>query len=216
MGRSHGRGLLALTQGLSPSPCGCSARLAGSQETRHAAAPISWEPKGHLCLGAPRMVGGVPRRAAPASRHCPYSWEQPDRGSVGPSPPPAQPTKWAFRAGSRRLPRADLGRPCGRWDAAFPRRARHSQRGACCPPDAPDAAARMQPCGAASPSACGGEWVAWRGQGHLDVPRAVIPKLPAHPALCSTLRVLPCAALCTPRCMWKLGSALGVSTQESC
>lgn len=138
VGRSHGRALLALTQGLSPSPCECSARLAGSQETRHAAAPISWEPKGHLCPGAPRTAGAVPRRAAPASRHCPYSWEQPDQGSVGPSPPPAQPTKWAFRAGRRRRPRADLGRPCGRWDAAFPRRAGHSQRGACCPPDAPD------------------------------------------------------------------------------
>lgn len=62
----------------------------------------------------------------------------------------------------------------------------------------------------------GGEWVAWRGQGHPDVPRVVIPKLPAHPALCSTLCVAPCAAPCTPRCMRKPGSALGVSAQESC
>lgn len=77
-------------------------------------------------------------------------------------------------------------------------------------------AARTQPCGAASLPACGGEWVPWRGQGQLDVPRVVIPKLPAHPALCSTLCVPPCAAPCTLRCMWKLGSALGVSTPECC
>lgn len=58
-------------------------------------------------------------------------------GGVGMSPPPVWPTKRAFRAGSGRLPRTDLGHLRSRQDIAFPRQAGRSQRGACCQPDAP-------------------------------------------------------------------------------
>lgn len=69
-------------------------------------------------------------------------------------------------------------------------------------------AARMQPCGAASALAHRGMW---NGEGHLDMARVVVPKLPA---LHSTLCVPPCS-LHTPLHAEKMhGSALSVSAQE--
>lgn len=60
---SHGQALLRLMQGLSPSPYGCTARLAGSQEPQHAAAPSPESPRDtaaqRLCPDTARIHGAA-------------------------------------------------------------------------------------------------------------------------------------------------------------
>lgn len=48
-----------------------------------APAHSSPQPQGHLCPGAPRTAGAEPCGAAPASRHCLYSWSSSTRAAWG-------------------------------------------------------------------------------------------------------------------------------------
>ena len=75
-------------------------------------------------------------------------------------------------------------------------------------------AARTQPCGAASPPAHGGEWVARHGRGHLDVPRVVAPKLPARPAHVQ-LPACPAQHLACPAMCRSLHAPLHAETRVS-
>lgn len=149
------------------------------------------DPKGHLWPGAPGTAGAGPRGAAlaPDTARIHGSRRPGQRGAES-SPSPAN--KTGIQSGERGLPRADLSRPRGCWDAAFPRWAGRSQRAACCQPDAPDTLLARSHAGPLCPGPWG-QQVAQCGGGHS--------KLPACPAMSHSL--------------CKRGSALSVGAQGS-
>lgn len=104
MGCSHGWALLTPTQGFLHHPADVQPGWQGARSPGTQRPPSPRSPRATFARDPPGTAGAGPCGAAPASRHCLYSWEQQDPGSVGTSLPPAPPTKQAFRAGSGGCP----------------------------------------------------------------------------------------------------------------
>jgi len=192
-GRWHGWALLAPTQGLAFSATPRAHSQAG-REPRHAAAPVSRQPKGHLCPGTPRTAGAGP--PGPDTAHVRGSSGTGQRGGK-PSPSPANRAGIQGRVGLQRVP--------------SPRRRRPSQRGACCQPDA--ACTLIAHCHARPPlprhTARSGWHRTVRAPGRAWGGRSLLP-------VCPAMRGASCPATCCSRKTQKTGPALGAGAREHC
>lgn len=169
---SHGQALLRLMQGLSPSPYGCIARLAGSQEPQHAAAPSPGSPRATF---APGTAGAEPRSTAPVSRHCPYSWSSRARAAWGYVLPQSGQQNRHSGLGAGACP----SRPR---DMAFScQGSQHRARGH---------QMHQTRCSHAGPALPACLCWAWHSQGHWDVPRWPLPSSLPHKAFGISLHVL--------------------------
>lgn len=92
---------------------GCAARAGRESEGPGTQHPRVREPQCHLCPGATRTAGGGPAAQRLRADTARIHGSSGAGGGAGTRPPPARPTKPAFRAASGRLPRVDLGCPRG-------------------------------------------------------------------------------------------------------
>lgn len=178
----HGWALPSLMQGHSPSPCGCTARMAGSQEPQHTAAPsprvtFAREPPGR------REQSPAAQRLRPDTA-CIHGAAAPGQRGGKSSPRLANKTGIQGRAQA-----AALGRP-----GPSTRPAGHGislpglTAGGLWSPDAPDTLLARSHAGPALPSAHVLGMARPRALGRAQV---VTPKLPAPQ---STWHVPPCPA----------------------